>query len=480
MNKFLKGSLLLTAAKILDLVVDLLNVAIISRVFTLSEYGFYSQIMITATFFASFINLGLPSSINFFLAKEERYERKRKYLSNIVVLVNIIGFLSFIILFCIKGYISTYFENPSLGEYAYVFCLLPWIRLGILLRDNVFIVMNKVSNAIFNRVVMSIVRISLPITMLLVHLTFSNYILLFLFIEVSLFIYVQVSILFLFKGISFKSINIKLFIEILRYSIPLGVALAVGTINIQFDKIIIGKYFNTEEFAIFVNMSREIPVSALSASIVTIIMPSIIFKMQKKQYIEVVDLWKKTISFSYFIISPIIAILLCLSQESIILLYSEKYLDGLNVFRIYILILYFRVIYFGMILNAAGQTKKILNSSLLSLVLNIILSIILINILGFSGPAWATLISTLLMALYQLKVTSKILKLKIRDLFPWDNILKVTIKDLSLVIIVIALKYFIFIPIGIPSIWSLIIATTLWVIITTLFYLRFMRKSLNF
>jgi O-antigen/teichoic acid export membrane protein len=480
MNKYLKGSLLLTSAKILDLVVDLLNVAIISRIFTLNEYGLYSQIILISAFFSAFINLGLPSSINFFLAKEEEINKKKEYISNIILICNIIGFILFIILFYSKGYIANYFVDEKLNDFGFIFALLPWMKLGILLRDNVFIVMNKVSNAIYNRVIMSLIRLSLPIIMVIFNLTFINYIYLLILIELILFLYVQISIIALFQGLSLKALNIKKIKEIFGYSIPLGLALMIGTINVQFDKLIIGKYFNTEEFAIYVNMSREIPVAALTASIVTIIMPTIVSKMKNKEYSEIIVLWKKTISFSFFIISPIIAILLIMSQETIILLYSAKYLEGINVFRIYILVLYFRIIYFGMILNAAGKTKKILISSILSLVLNLFLSVLLIHVLGFTGPAWATLISFLLMALYQLRETSIVVECKIRELFPWKDIIKVLIKDIIMVFIALTLKLLIFIPIDLPSIWRLVIITLLWSLVTLLFYIRFMKNRISF
>lgn len=477
MHKLLKGSFLLTSTKVLDLIVDLLNIAIISRLFTLTEYGLYSQIIIIVSFFASFINLGLPSSINFFLAREESFEKKKKYLSNILILVNLIGILSFITLFYFKGYISNYFSVPMLSDYAFVYSILPWMRLGTLLRDNVFIVMQKVSNAILNRVVMSLVRLLLPITMLFFNLTFNNYVLLLLIVEVLLFIYVQTSVLILFKGLSLKFIKIKLVKEIISYSLPLGLALSVGTINIQFDKLLIGKYFNTDTFAIYVNMSREIPVAALSASIVTIIMPTIVVKIKGEKFVEVVDLWNQTIKISFFLISPIIAILLCMSSETITLLYSEKYLKGINVFRIYVLVLYFRVIYFGMILNAAGKTKKILHASLFSVVLNIVLSMIFIQTVGLTGPAWATLISIFVISVYQIRETSVIVHKRIRDLFPINNILLIFLKDMCMILITYLIKVKFLYPFGVSAIPSLFLIIGIWVVVTIIFYFKVMKNK---
>ncbi|MDR0138852.1 oligosaccharide flippase family protein [Metabacillus idriensis] len=480
MSKFIKGSILLTSAKVIDLVVDLLNIAIISRVFTLSEYGLFSQIIIISTIISTLINLGLPNSINYFLARQKQFSFKKKYISNILIISNVFGIFSFLILLFIGDNIVIFFNARDLGEYIYVLAILPWMKAGILLRDNAFIVMDKTTNAIINRVVMSLTRLVLPISVLFWGISFESYLSIFLLIEILLYVYVLVSILFLFHGLSLQKINFRTIKEILIFSLPLGLALMVGSINVQLDKLIISKYFNTEELAIYVNASRELPVVALSASIVTIIMPSLVDKLRDNRFNEVVELWRKVTNFSFFLISPIIAIVFVMSSEVMTILYSEKYLSGLNVFRIYVIILYFRIIYFGMILNASGNTKKILISSIASLVINVFFSIIFINMIGFTGPAWATLLSVIIIAYYQLRETSKVVNHRIIDLFPLKNMGFILLKDVILIIFIYFIKNLILEPLQIPAITTLIIVVIIWIFFTWIVFRKSFRGHISF
>ena len=103
------------------------------------------------------------------------------------------------------------------------------------------------------------------------------------------------------------------------------------------------------------------------------------------------------------------------------ILYSDKFLPGVSVFRIYTLNLILRCTYFGMILNAYGKTKKIFLCSILSLIFNAVLNPLLYYILGITGPALATFISILLVLLLQLKMTSKEANIPFKKIFPWDK-----------------------------------------------------------
>lgn len=478
MSKIFKDSISLTFAKIIQLFVDIFNIAVISRVFTLYQYGIYAQIFIISTLMIAIFRLGLPNSINYFLGREDVLEDKKHYMSQILTMCNIAGLIGFIIIFILKVPISNYFDNDLLKNYVFFYALLPWMRIVISLSDNTFVVMNKAKFAVLNRVIMSLIRLILPTIVIIFPIEFNTYMVIFIIIEIILYIYVQLSLVFLFKGLNFLYVKINDIKEILYYSVPLGLALIIGNINIQLDKFIIGYYFSVDQFAIYMNASKELPVSAFSASIVTIIMPSVVKFIKDNKPHEAVKLWNKTISFTFFIISPLILLLLAMSKETITLLYSSKYLPGINVFRIYTLILYFRVIYFGMILSASGNTKKIMTASIIALSSNVVLNVFFIKLIGYTGPAWATLISTLIITVYQLVHTGKIVRVKTIQLIPWLNVIKIFSKDIIIFILVMLIKVIILNPMGISSILSLIIIGILWSFITYIYYLLYMKKDI--
>ena len=81
-----------------------------------------------------------------------------------------------------------------------------------------------------------------------------------------------------------------------------------------------------------------------------------------------------------------------------------------------------RITYFGMVLNAKGKSKFIMYSSICSLLLNFILNYIGMKLFGMVGAALATLLSLGIMGYVQLLFSSHVLKLHIRDIFPWRKL----------------------------------------------------------
>jgi len=77
------------------------------------------------------------------------------------------------------------------------------------------------------------------------------------------------SVYIIVKNIAGKiyfSFDKDLILRILNFSIPIGLATVVGTLKIEFDKLLIGRFFNTEQLAIYTNAAREMPVTFVAAS----------------------------------------------------------------------------------------------------------------------------------------------------------------------------------------------------------------------
>ena len=151
---------------------------------------------------------------------------------------------------------------------------------------------------------------------------------------------------------------------------------------------------------------------------------------------EAVDLWKSATTISFAIICFIAVGCFVFAPEVITVLYSEKYLSGVPVFRVYCLGLLLRCTYFGMMLNAVGKTKFILYSSLGSLLLNVALNYILYFVFGFIGPAVATLLSSMVSAIAQLVYSSKVCGITLNAIFPWKKSFLFLLLNASIGIIV--------------------------------------------
>ena len=75
-----KNAVILTGSKILVSMLGVITAMLLARFRTLEEYGTYSQIIMIADLVSSILLLGLPNSINYFLAKEEEEGKRQKFL----------------------------------------------------------------------------------------------------------------------------------------------------------------------------------------------------------------------------------------------------------------------------------------------------------------------------------------------------------------------------------------------------------------
>ena len=157
--------------------------------------------------------------------------------------------------------------------------------------------------------------------------------------------------------------------------------------------------------------------------------------------------------------------------------YSEKYITGVTVFRIYSLILIFRSTYFGMVLNSTGNTRAILYSSIIAVLSNIVLNFAFYYIWGFTGPALATVASTLISAYYLLRSTSRKVSVPIREFFPWRKIFKVGLLNVAFGALFLFLREFLSWEVVVGQLGESFILGMIWAFSYFLLIFRFVRTQ---
>ncbi|MGB4310654.1 MAG: oligosaccharide flippase family protein [Bacilli bacterium] len=424
----------LSTAKIITLLISMISAMLLSRFRTLEEYGTYSQLLLVINLVTTIFMVGLPNSINFFLARAESDKERQKYLSVFYTLTTVLSLITGLVLVLSTSLIIDYFNNPYIRKFMYVLAVYPWTKIVLSSIDHIYIVYQKTTHLMLFRILNSTYLLIIILIVEKMNWGFNEYMALFVFGE-SIF---ALSVYIIVKNIAGKiyfSFDKDLILRILNFSIPIGLATVVGTLKIEFDKLLIGRFFNTEQLAIYTNAAREMPVTFVAASITAVLMPQIVKLLKKDDKCKAVDLWKHATSLSYLIICFFAAGIFTYAPEVITLLYSEKYIPGVSVFRVYSIDLLFRCTYFGMILNSIGKTKTIFYNSVLALIINIILNFVFYYLLGFIGPAIATLVATLFSATFLLLSTSKTLNMSIKNIFPWGDIFKITIVNIGFCVV---------------------------------------------
>lgn len=466
----------ITFSKFVVMFISLISGMLLSRFRSLTEYGTYSQIQTIMNLATTIIMMGLPNSLNYFLAKAETEEERIIFLSNYYSLSTILSLIIGAVLVTITPLLITIFDNSLINSFIYFLAFFPWTKIICASIENVLIIYNKTKLIIFFRISNSLCLLGIILLVQVMSWTFNIYMFLYLVIEVIFTLLTYLIVKNLVSRIKFliKPMLIK---QIFAFSIPIGLASMIGTINIELDKIVIGSMLGTKELAVYTNASKELPVTIIASSITAVLLPQMVKFLHVNKVEKAVELWKSAVTISFSIICFLSFACFVFAPEVITILYSKKYLSGVDVFRIYCIVLLLKCTYFGMLLNAVGKTRFILYSSICSLILNLIFNYIFFYLFGFIGPALATFASTLIMQLFQLFYSAKVCKISFRKIFPWKNCFLLILLNIFIGIFFYILNNYLINYIN--SILSSIILGIMWTIILLIILYKPLMKEWN-
>ena len=420
-NSFTTDAIILTGSKVLSNVLVLVSAMLLARIRTLEENGIYSELLLIINLATAIFMLGLPNSINFFLAKAESKEDKNRFLSLYYTLSTGLSCFIGVLLAVLTPVFILFFHDSELSQYVFFLLIFPWEKIILASIENVLVVLGKTKTLMFFRVSNGVFLLLIIYIIWIMKSSFMMYMVLYAVVEGSYAILVYY-LAMKYTGRLHFNINRKLLKDLLVFSIPLGLASLVGTLNIEVDKLMIGYMLDTEEFAIYSNASKELPLTIFATSLTAVLMPKMVVLFKDRKNEEAVTLWRDATTVSFAIIAFFGFGLAFFSTDAITILYSAKYAPGNCVFAIYSLELLLKCTYFGIILNTTGKTKLVLYCTIGAFCVNIVLNFILYQIIGMAGPALATLLSGLTIAFLQLFLSSKQINVRFANIFPWKNI----------------------------------------------------------
>ena len=397
-----KDSFMLIFVQGVTMCAGLIQAMVLSRTLTQFEYGTYSQGLLLVSVATAFVGLGLNNSINYFYNKTDNIEKKKMYTNTIFFLTFLTGTIGAVIIILSNRLIASYFKNPQLIYLIIFVAFRPLFANFICLYQTLY-VSNQMTKVIAVRnLVVSVFQVSITT---LVALFVQNIALIFILLCVLDLMQILVFSIYYEKKvwkINIFKFNFKMIKTIFTYSIPLATAMIIGTLLVNMDNLFIGKVMNTENLALYTNMSKELPFAFIGNSFTTVVTPIIIklIHVGKKQ--DFIRIWSNYIQLGYLTTWTLCCGAIVCAPELLRFLYSEKYVAGLNVFIIYLIVEMFRFTYFGIILTAKGKTKVILLYSFITMLLNFLLNVILFHFMGIIGPAFASLISIATMNILQL------------------------------------------------------------------------------
>lgn len=259
--------------------------------------------------------------------------------------------------------------------------------------------------------------------------------------------------------------------SLLCLGIPVGLARMFGMLSQQLDKYIVSQRFDAETFAVYVTGAMEVPVIAIvTGALSSVLLPRLSAHFKRGERHEMGRLWREMMERSSLVLLPVMWGVLSLGDELLMCLFSSAYWGASVPFKIYALLLPLKCAVYGSVLIASGLSRWVTLSSLMSLTLNVLLSLLLIDWIGVNGPAWATVLTAYLSTAILFIPLCRLFQVSVKGLARWGALVKVALVSASPLAVTIPLE--VSVTAGWSPLWRLLTLGALYVGLTLMSYLR--------
>lgn len=428
-------AILLMAIKLMTIALGFVMTRLLSEYLSVGDYGTYSQVMLLVSTVNTVTILGMNDGVNYFYCRERDPERREEYVSSIFALQCIINVIAGSLLMLLSEQVCQYFDNPDVEGLLIFSATLPLLVNLLSMMQVLLVSVGKAKMLAIRNLIVSVARLCAVIVVVKVVRNVAIILTAALVMDLLQVGFFGVILQKNNCPIRIGKVDLRLVGTILRYCAPMGVFTAISGLNRDCDKYLISRMTDTETLAVYANASKVLPFDVVMGSFCTVLMPSITRSVAGGDHKKGAELYRVFLEIAYMSTTVLCCAALSAAPQLMELLYSKKYVAGLPVFCIYILVDLLRFTNITIVLSAAGKTRKLMLLSFGALLTNIALNIVLYQVMGVPGPAVATLLTTLGAGLLILHFGAKELKTTLNTLFDGKFLVRFMAENLVLTLL---------------------------------------------
>lgn len=415
-----QAALHLIAGRVVGSLLTIVTAGLLSRWWSEREYGEYRQVWLAFQAISPFAILGVPAGLAFFLPQIDRGRQKAAVGQAAVLLLCSGGLISGATIGW-SLFVRSVDSEGTLSAAA-AFALYPVFALPLLVTDAWLVTIGKSRTAAWftmQTAFLQAIAAILPaacgcgVATVMGWLTLTTVMRFLIAVSIYRSEYSDVAARW----------EPGFLRRLLAYTVPLGLAGIVGSVHLMLDKLAMACWLDVESFAIYANGATELPIMGIiSSSVAAVLAPEFVRFFQAGRLRDMLELWRSSVRTTAIFVFPLTASMLLYAPDAVAFLYSEKYLDSVPIFRIYLLLLPLRVTVYGSLLLAAGKSRTVFAASVIGLVLASVILGALVPVCGMPGAAIAMVLAVYAMAGFLLVRTARLVGTSLWQSFPWRDL----------------------------------------------------------
>jgi len=423
---------LMLAAGVASQVVSIAVSMILVRHLTKETFGIFSQVNFLIQFTSMILIAGIPGSVLYFYPRLSEEQKKGFFIQTIAILA-FFGTVGSVILHLLSPLMGAQFNNPSLPSILSYYSYAVGLTMLAAFFPAFLMVTGRVRQAALTAFMLQVGQGAAMLSALYMVGSLHG-IFLFQISFLTLFVFGGlVTTLFLLRKETFR-LDLSLLLEQITYFLPITASNSVHYAGKQIDRYFVSAKFPVATFATFELGAREFPfVSQISENIGTVSKSKLSELAHKKDYTGLIRLWCDLMRKSWLMYCPLMALLFVTADDIYAILYTDSFVEAANLFRIFLLVMIFRTLNVGLIIESVGLTRVTGVASLFFAVSNVVLIFVFLHFfdMGLMGPPVATLLSYLAMVVMQAASLRRYCGIDLLRVMPFQYFLKVALITLA-------------------------------------------------
>lgn len=438
------------------------------RLFTQEQYGFYQQVLLVVLVAVPILQVGIPNSLYYFYPTQKKTQDLSALMSHAFYGLFVVGGLFVVVANLCRGFLE-----PLLGGQMFqdVFlCVSLYILFFLLatLLENIFIVEQKPKLAMGMLIAGEVSRVFFLVVAIVFFRTIPA-ILWALMIDsllkaTGLFIYLRLR-----YAISPFCFNVEKLYAMIRYVGPMAASNCIGTVGNHADKLILTLLLTSRDYAIYSIGCFRIPlITLLYISVGNVVLPKLSAYYAEGNATEALALWQRMVKKNALLTIPVMCFTLVLARPIITTLFTDTYVDSVNIFRITLSVLFVQMLGYGLLLRSCADTKSIFIANVSKMIFTLFVGYFLIGMFGIYGAAVTFVGGFLINSGYQLIKGKHYLNVSAGHFLPWRDFAVITaIACVSLLIVGIVSMF------GLPRVPFLMLSAVGYFAIVFFIYVQF-------
>lgn len=464
-----KESIVLYANNAFVAILNFISIAFLSHVLLPQDYGSYKYMFMIINICVALGSLGFSQAVFYYIYQASNKIEEYAYL-NASRFCLILSFgVSVISFYILNNFLTVDQSGYAFNKYYGVLigiifsAILQSIELNVFLKNTSswFYFTNMISSYIVRLVLFYVAYLHQSDLYTYVNIWFLNALLSTLINQ----IYLE----FLYEGSAFK-LPKKYILQIIKYSMPIGIALFFGVVLVQVDRVVLTYLFKDPiKLAIISNGNFEVPlITAFYASFSTIAFPKMLKAFNANQKSDMLKYRHEYQINVALLLFPIVLSFIFFSAEIMRVVFGEFYISSAKLFSVYSITFLFRFTSYHDLFLISKKTKYIAFIQAAELIFHVVLTYVFIQMFSLIGASIAVLVTNIFYFIVASYLGSRVVDIPLKLLYPYKRLFLLFLSS----IILLAPFYWLIIKIDVLYMKAILIAAYTLINIITLYIIN--------